>query len=83
MRLRSHPFSDLQAAHEQLSTNGLRSRTENREMRATAEPDLDGRTVRGLQSVHRALSETYRDKTSDLANLGLEHAQGAWMITHR
>ena len=41
---------------------------------ATAERDLDGRTVHGLQARQEALSETYRDKTSDLALLGLDPA---------
>ena len=38
------------------------------------EPDLDGRTVRGLQSRHEGLSETYREEFSDLGHLGLDHA---------
>ena len=36
------------------------------------EPDLDGRTVRGLQSRHEGLSETYREEFSDLGHLGLD-----------
>ena len=38
------------------------------------EPNLSGRTVRGLQSRHKALSETYREKFSDLAKLQLDQA---------
>ena len=41
------------------------------------EPDLDGRTVRGLQSRHEGLSETYREEFSDLGHLGLDHAVSA------
>ena len=36
-------------------------------------PDLDGRTVLALQSTRQALSETYREKSSDLAILELDH----------
>ena len=46
----------------------------SRELHRTTEPDLDGRTVRRRQSSPEALSETYRDKSSDLANLGLDPA---------
>ena len=66
----SCPFSDLQLEHDELSTNGLRSGLEHRELSATAEPDLGGRTARGLQSRHNALSETFHDKSSDWAHLG-------------
>ena len=64
----------LQLEHDQLSRNRLRSGPENCETSATAEPDLDGRTVRGLQPRHQALSETYRDKSSDYGMLGLDPA---------
>ena len=37
-------------------------------------PDLDGRTVLGLQPRHKALSETFREKSSDLAILELDPA---------
>ena len=33
-------------------------------------PDLDGRTVLGLQPRHKALSETFRDNSSDFDILG-------------
>ena len=46
----------------------------SRELHRTTEPDLDGRTVRRRQSSPEALSETYRDKSSDLAHLGLDPA---------
>ena len=46
----------------------------SRELHRTTEPDLDGRTVRRRQSRPEVLSETNRDKTSDLANLGLDPA---------
>ena len=39
-----------QLEREQLSRSGLRSGLENREISATAEPDLDGRTVHGLST---------------------------------
>ena len=39
-------------------------------------PDLDGRTVLGLQPRHKAPSETYREKSSDLAILELDPASG-------
>ena len=45
----------------------------NRKLSATMKPDLDGRTVLGLQPRHKALSETYREKSSDLAILELDH----------
>jgi len=44
------------------------------------EPDLDGRTVRGLQSRHEGLSETYREEFSDLGHLGLDHAVGTGSV---
>ena len=67
-------MSGLQLEDEPLSRNGLRSGLANRKLSATAEPDLDGRTVRGLQPRHQALSETYRDKSSDYGMLGLDPA---------
>jgi hypothetical protein len=36
-------------------------------------PDLDGRTVLGLQPRHKALSETNRGNSSDYDHLGLDH----------
>ena len=75
---RSHCFSDLQLQRDQLSTNGLHSGRANREISATMEPNLSGRTVRGLQSRHKALSETYREKFSDLAKLQLDQAGSGW-----
>ena len=47
----------------------------NRKLSATMKPDLDGRTVLGLQPRHKALSETYREKSSDLAILELDPAK--------
>ena len=64
--------SHLQLEREQLSRNGLHSGLENRKLSATMKPDLDGRTVLALQSTRQALSETYREKSSDLAKLGLD-----------
>ena len=72
---RSCPFSDLQLQREQLSRIGLHGWMANRTLHPTMEPDLRGRTARDLQSRNKAGSETYRDKTSDLAQLGLDHAQ--------
>lgn len=67
-------FSDLQLEHDQLSEIGLHSGLSNRKLSATMKPDLDGRTVLGLQPRHKALSETYREKSSDLAILELDPA---------
>ena len=64
--------TDLQLEHEHVLKNGLRSRTGKCKPCATAESDPDGRTVRGPQSRHSALSDTYREKTSDLAHPGLD-----------
>ena len=72
----SHLFSDFQLERDKLSRNGLRSGLANRKLSATAEPDLDGRIARGLQSRHKTLSETYREEFSDLAHLGLDHVTG-------
>ena len=72
-RRRSCPSSHLQLEREQLSRNGLHSGLENRKLSATMKPDLGGRTARGLQSRHRPLSETNREKFSDLAQPGLDH----------
>ena len=72
VRLRSCSFSDLQLEHDELLTNGLRSGLENREISATTEPDLRGRTVRGRQPRHEALSEKKRENSSDLAIPGLD-----------
>ena len=47
---------------------------------ATAERDVDGRTVRGLQPRHQALSETYRDKSSDYGMLGLDPAESERLV---
>ena len=47
----------------------------NRKLSATMKPDLDGRTVLGLQPRHKAVSETFREKSSDLAILELDHGQ--------
>ena len=69
----SHLFSDFQLERDKLSRNGLRSGLANRKLSATAEPDLDGRIARGLQSRHKTLSETYREEFSDLGQLGLDH----------
>ena len=66
--------SDLQLEHDELLTNGLRSGLENREISATTEPDLRGRTVRGRQPRHEALSEKKRENSSDLPHLGLDPA---------
>ena len=74
MRRRSCIFSDLQLEHDQLSEIGLHSGLSNRKLSATMKPDLDGRTVLGLQPRHKALSETYREKSSDLALLELDPA---------
>ena len=71
---RSCPFSDLQPQREQLSRIGLHGWMANRTLHPTMEPDLRGRTARDLQSRNKAGSETYRDKSSDLAQLGLDHA---------
>ena len=55
-RRRSCPFSHIQLAHDQLSENGLHSGLGNRKLSATMKPDLDGRTVLGLQpQTRRAL----------------------------
>lgn len=62
-----HLVSGLQLEHDQLSEIGLHSGSSNRKLSATMKPDLDGRTVLGLQPRHKALSETYREKSSDLA----------------
>ena len=72
---RSHLFSDFQLERDKLSRNGLHSGLANRKLSATMKPDLDGRTARGLQSRHKALSETYREKFSDLAKLQLHQAK--------
>jgi hypothetical protein len=74
VRRRSCIFSDLQLEHDQLSEIGLHSGLSNRKLSATMKPDLDGRTVLGLQPRHKALSETYREKSSDLAILELDPA---------
>ena len=72
VRRRSCPFSHIQLEHDQLSEIGLHSGLSNRKLSATMKPDLDGRTVLALQSTRQALSETYREKSSDLAKLGLD-----------
>jgi len=74
VRRRSCIFSDLQLEHDQLSEIGLHSGLSNRKLSATMKPDLDGRTVLGLQPRHKALSETFREKSSDLAILELDPA---------
>ena len=71
----SHLFSDFQLERDKLSRNGLRSGLANRKLSATAEPDLDGRIARGLQSRHKTLSDTYREALSDLGQLGLDHVR--------
>ena len=67
-----HLVSGLQLEHDQLSEIGLHSGSSNRKLSATMKPDLDGRTVLGLQPRHKALSETFRENSSDLAHLGLD-----------
>ena len=69
---RSCSFSDLQAAHEHISRNGLRSPMRNRELRRTTESDLDGRTACDLQPRYKVVSETNREEFSDLGHLGLD-----------
>ena len=46
-------------------------------------PDLDGRTVLGLQPRHKALSETFRDNSSDFDILGPDPLRGAELLVHR
>ena len=53
------------------------SGSSNRKLSATMKPDLDGRTVLGLQPRHKALSETNRDNSSDYDILGPDPL-GAW-----
>ena len=50
----SCPFSHIQLEHDQLSEIGLHSSLSNRKVSATMKPDLDGRTVLGLQPGHKA-----------------------------
>ena len=70
-------MSGLQLEDEPLSRNGLHRDLGRASAEVSMEPDLDGRTVRGLQSRHEGLSETYREEFSDLGHLGLDHACGA------
>ena len=42
-------------------------------VRRTAERDPDGRTLLARQSENDVVSETNRENSSDLANLGLDH----------
>ena len=69
-----HLVSGLQLEDEPLSRNGLHRDLGRASAEVSMEPDLDGRTVRGLQSRHEGLSETYREEFSDLGHLGLDHA---------
>ena len=70
-------MSGLQLEDEPLSRNGLHRDLGAASAEVSMEPDLDGRTVRGLQSRHEGLSETYREEFSDLGHLGLDHANRA------
>ena len=72
-----HLVSGLQLEHDQLSEIGLHSGSSNRKLSATMKPDLDGRTVLGLQPRHKALSETNRDNSSDYDILGPDPLYGA------
>ena len=67
-----HLVSGLQLEDEPLSRNGLHRDLGAASAEVSMEPDLDGRTVRGLQSRHEGLSETYREEFSDLGHLGLD-----------
>ena len=52
-------FSGLQVEHDKLFGNGLQRDLGAGSAEVSMEPDLDGRTVRGLQSRHEGLSETF------------------------
>ena len=76
MRHFESTLTNLLLEREHASRSALRSGSSNRKLRATAEPDLDGRTVRGPQSRHRGVSEENRENLSDLAHLGLDLVSG-------
>jgi hypothetical protein len=56
-----HLVSGLQLEDEPLSRNGLHRDLGAASAEVSMEPDLDGRTVRALQSSRQELSDTYRD----------------------